>query len=563
MPYPQPTVAFGDIVGIETARLLMVRGIRPGHGSIQTAATEQFTPPVADFTISYNGNALTIAACITTDTNVQASGDGWVRTINFADRRARWENSVIDGRYNVRVEHGAVKETIEFQKTPQELASLCLDALGETGYDVSALPNDARPQVDWRASRADLALEEIYAALGCDLAPQADGTFKIVVLGDGAALPTGLIEIPAYGVTRPPQPDAIRVIGGDVRYELWLQCEAIARDVDFAWKALDDVSYRPPTGWEFADLRSLSDIHGTYYDPSLDDTLPIRGLARTAFRCYRASGVYRGFIGGAQTFEPPGFDDALAVGVPHLTSIKQLLPLLPSLNATYTDPEDGLEKPRRPYAAAQYYVDLLAADVDEIPARNAAGNTLSFHRPASQPSIDLNTGILTFAQPLYLFNTYDLGKYPASVILRCCVNADFVGKNSKVYYGYEIKASGVTTPQYPLIVSRPEVVLKYNAKADGTATNNQTEVDNELGFYTSAMETHLEDREGGSCQYADLKIVDLDGAIEQIEWIVDGEGMTTRIARNTQITGYLPDYRDLVRQGKLHRAGEFYERNRI
>ena len=53
------------------------------------------------------------------------------------------------------------------EKKPQALATLCLQAMGEDDYDVSALPNDARPEIDWSYQNPAEALQQLCDKLGC------------------------------------------------------------------------------------------------------------------------------------------------------------------------------------------------------------------------------------------------------------------------------------------------------------------------------------------------------------------------------------------------------------
>lgn len=101
--------------------------------------------------------------------------------ITIFDRRWRWRFGGIWGRYNIRNRDQTIKEGTE--KTPRELAKLCLEAMGETKYYVDALPEEVRPEVDWDGDKPAEALQQLCDSLGFRIVPQfASGVFDAVKL---------------------------------------------------------------------------------------------------------------------------------------------------------------------------------------------------------------------------------------------------------------------------------------------------------------------------------------------------------------------------------------------
>lgn len=263
--------------------------------------------------------------------------------------------------------------------------------------------------------------------------------------------------------------------------------------------------------------------------------------------------------GGPEHLEPPGFNDAIEFGVPHIEKISQLLPLLPVLNRTYIDSEDDKEKPRRPYILASWYLDDFGADADDLLTEKTidseAMNNVVWDRYRGGFGIDLKKGIVDFGEAVYRVSNETGLIEPAVVYLIAACEVEWVGLNQKVYYGLSRVKAGVTDPEMPMVVHVEDSILKYTAIPGGVETN-EAEVNDELGHYLDALEDQLIEQEGGTGTYADLILASPDGAIEQVEWSVDGNGITTRIARFTQLAGYVPSYKDLQRQAKLDRAAE-------
>lgn len=551
MPHPQAIPSFSGIAGIDSAQFLLSRGTRPSSGTITTPLVEQIAPPVGDFTITYNGTTLTLANCAVVESNVNTGG-GPTLTIRFEDRRWAWAFTEIVGQYNVR--EGS--DTIRHEKTPQQLATLIFQAMGETLYDVSALPNDARPFVDWTNTPCDMALGALLADLGCDVVPNlAAGGWVIVNIGSGALLPGAeTVEHASYTVTSPKTPDRIQVATAPARYQCLFVLEAVGEEIDGTIKPIDALSYTPADGWEGEEPTIFSGVTDTYTEDGV--TLHARSLAlATVFRWYRIVAPADG--GGANELNPPGFEAAQAgdPAPPDLEELDDLLPLLPQLNTTY-ETLDGTERPKRPKLFGRWDDGNYDAD-DETNVDNGTRWPYGF-------SLDLDQGIVKL--PFWAALKAEGGDIaPAKFFLLATCEATWRGLNKKVYYAEGLNKVGVLTPVLVKSIVRNDIIPKYIANYDITdpdapevtsVDDNADDVTEQAGFYLSAMANELVDAEGGTASYADLLLVQPDGAIEQVEWIVDGGGTTTRAARFTRLAPYLPDYKEMQRQAQAARDRE-------
>lgn len=171
-------------------------------------------------------------------------------TYQVKDRRWRWQWPTIFGEYNIRDEANNLIAGRE--KNPRELATLLLDALGETGYDVSVLPTDAElaPYVAWHYAKAAEALQALCDYMGCEVHLLNNNTVKIVTAGSGTAPNNTGLELPVEtGIVVNPAPDNVTAYAGDTLFDDWLLLEACGMEIDGTVKALPLLSYMPSGGW--------------------------------------------------------------------------------------------------------------------------------------------------------------------------------------------------------------------------------------------------------------------------------------------------------------------------
>lgn len=94
-------------------------------------------------------------------------------------------------------------------KSPQQLAKLCLDALGETNYDVSELPDTARPYVHWDEVRPAEALARLCDQFGCRVVLGVDDRVYVRQVGVGQPLDRTDGRTVSEGINAPELPDKI------------------------------------------------------------------------------------------------------------------------------------------------------------------------------------------------------------------------------------------------------------------------------------------------------------------------------------------------------------------
>lgn len=251
-------------------------GRQPGKFRVSTVDLEATPDPQGDLVLSDGIRTVTLPDCAIIDAQQERSPTGVSLVFTLVDRRWKWEFTTIDGEYNRPVD----QTDIQWEKTPQQLAALLLDAMNETSYSVSNLPNDVRPHVKWRGDNAADQLHKLCTDLGCEIAFNSSGNVSICVIGVGSSItpPTGLQKNFGYSIDRAIVPDSLRANAGNVQFEVWFTLEAAAEETDGEVVPMDKVSYKPVGGWENETPDVLKGVTGTYTKDG--KTLQIRSWAR-------------------------------------------------------------------------------------------------------------------------------------------------------------------------------------------------------------------------------------------------------------------------------------------
>ena len=158
-------------------------GIQPDVNTVPITWTESSIPTTPGNLVLSDGIQ---NVKIDSHTDRRGKGGKYIDCV-VRDRRWAWSYGHITGEYNRPDAEGKPAQ----DKTVRQLAALCLDAMGETGYDVSALSNTLYPHVAWDWSKPAEELQKLCEEDGTAVALLLDNTVKVVRLGTGAAWPSG------------------------------------------------------------------------------------------------------------------------------------------------------------------------------------------------------------------------------------------------------------------------------------------------------------------------------------------------------------------------------------
>ena len=247
---PQGLFQYPGINQILAASYTCGHGIVPGIITLRCAPQENFIGNTSPITITYANITIVLQNCLLDKSTYERGEDGLSWTLQFQDRRWQWGLGSISGRYNQVNQDGSLQQN--FQRTPQQLATACLTAIGEQGFNVSQMPNDSNPLVEWTDERPMDALSDLCARLGCRIVfDPVSQTTSIWPLGQGSQLPSdGTVQDNSLTADPQIQPDAICVVYGPSRHQNDFLLEGIGLDEDDMWKLLDSMTSKPAGGWE-------------------------------------------------------------------------------------------------------------------------------------------------------------------------------------------------------------------------------------------------------------------------------------------------------------------------
>ena len=329
MADPQGMVSFPGLTFIRAASMTFSHGISPSSALVQIAPQAGFVPEPGTLRFTFAGTVISFPGALIDSASLRINQQGYIWSLRILDRRWKWRFGELYGWYNRKLPDGSLDTTL--QKTPQELAVLCLQAMGETQFDASGLPNNARPEMNWVAANPANELANLCDALGCRVVLGLDNLVRTPQTGVGAGLPVPLSINEGFGINPPNRPDKLMVVCGPSVYQSRWQLAAIGRDADGSIKPIDNLSYKPTAGWE-------TDFAGDFYN-----VIASGGNTAEQNRLLAVETVYHWYRISHQK-------DGGTIVPGHGESVKmfQVLPLLDKLAEAYPDPdtEEFSKKPR-------------------------------------------------------------------------------------------------------------------------------------------------------------------------------------------------------------------------
>lgn len=542
----QALVSYTGVSGVMTASMTLTAGLAPSVCTIDVVPQAKALPIEGTLRWTFGGNVIAFngARLDKIEPQVDASGlQAW--TLTVLDRRWRWQKfGIISGVYNqyvsIETTQGKLVKELRYPKKPSELIALCMEAMGERNYDTSGIKpivDQLRPEVNWDSILPAKALGELCDTLGLVVSLGLDDRVHFFSLGDGAALPSGGKIDYQVGRDFPEIPHSLVVVGDVKRQQMDFDLEPVGKDVDGTWKPINELSYRPP-GKQVAVGNTTRTVYWSDTDRFTDVTrskLARRLAIETVYRCYRIK-------------EVPVF------GMP---SVGDVLPLFDEQVETFKD--DTIDRPRPFWVYGDYegredaIAEFEARDkelVDDLPNQPS-----SLYRRGV--SLDTGTGIVTFADPVFLIETVKTGVagiresfiVPAKVILRTAVA--FRDKETHQFKRYELerkltaKASGKQpAPSWAKqFINAVEIKFGQYLGPGGKQVDNRKLCDEKANYILDITEATLYPQDSATATYPGLLPVACDGAIRQVTWQIDRQGFgTTRVSRNREETILAPSY---------------------
>lgn len=517
----QGLITYPGLATFKSAEYTASHGIAPGVCTIEMP--QELVGSMAqqgDLTFSYGDAYVTLYSCVVNFANVERSGGGFIARVQLYDRRWAWQFGYISGHYNLPAPSTStaggtdsgddtvpplIREDTEMD--PQGLASLCLEAMGESDYDVSALPNSSRPETHWSYENPAQALEHLCESLGCRVVLDLDNDgVQIVVLGEGEDLPEGPIQWVSEGVKPAEPPSSLLFVGGQTVQQGFMPLIAVGRDTDGSIVPIDDLDYAPDeNGW------SNEDISFPSVTSEPDHT-------------YAEESVYRWWQ-PAVPFDAP---DGTVV-----SDLKQLILFDRQLD-TNADPDD-------PNGATTQRPEILGYFNPSFSQLSAPPtNLLTYH---GSIQVDQNRCLVITADQLI---TVDEGEIaPAVLWLKTSFALRDPDTREPSHYTQSYPLDGSPNLTQPQIVRHDELVLQVRGDFDGGTSDNSSVISQAATYYLDAVAAQYQPVESLDVPYVGIVPIQVDGAIHQVTYSIhSGEGGSclTRASRNTEHSHYIPKY---------------------
>lgn len=508
-------------------------GVSPGVITVEVPALTAYPQPEGVGVFSYGSTVLPVVGC-RFDLGTSRTGGGEIWTFSILDGRWPFEFGDISGHYNIRRPDGTIRPNTE--KSPQELAKLCLKAMFISRFDISQLENLRRPEVHWSWANPAQALASLADECGCRVVYWVDRSISIVPTGYGANLP----DLPSmsldFSFDTSQIPSGVRVVGTDALYQSRWELEAVGLDTDGKWKPIDQLSYKPNGGWENEDPDKLSSVPERN-DHDKDNP---RALAlQTVFKCYRIKKLK-----GSRKFK--GIEGTV-------DDIKRCLPLSSGLVDLVTNDgaAEGGERKQKPPIVRGDFVD-----------NEFTHDTVQNQQYKSQFSVDGPAGIFQFGRPVYLEQN---GRY---------VPARLVAEIAFPIKSEENREPDRPTWRFPLTNRQgigDKIIfaedLRYVQKIEFDQNDSETgvwdngerdELDRQAEELAKIYLKSLDTVQAGDRVYPGLWEIRPDGAIHQITWSVGKGPATTRAGRNTEHDAdIVPPYKERRKAEKAKESAAF------
>lgn len=533
MAAPQGIASFPGIEQVIDASITRTHGTTPAVATLTIAPQTGLVAQIGTLRLEFDGTVLEFPDCRVDYCKFKGGTGARVWHLALLDRRWKWKFGQISGSYNRRRANGSLQDgqdgAIDSERTPRELAELCLSAMGETDFDVSDMPDDARPAVDWVYKVPAEALSSLCDALGCRVVLQLDDRVVVRRKGIGASL-SEFEALDQDKMLNPPErPGSVAVVCGPSRFQVDFQLEAVGieppsgRETGETLVELDKLSYKPSSGWSRSDLPYFHQVDNER-----------RALAqKSVFKYYRIK----------TPLDIPGYNG------PRGARVSQLEQILPLENAQIKQIEqDGELHGRAPVVYGVWYPDRggvqnCTASLAPLDSANPDTDRSLYDRPFK---IDHARGLVVFEEPVYA-NThpsatggagYEVVAGPAQLVLRAACRVRDAETSAVERHVREREVAGGLgdTTRY---VRREELVLTHvptysSSFAATDVSTNEDDIAGELDKALDALERDYVDKNPQHVRYPGLLPFELDGAVQEISFHVNASGTTTKITRDME-----------------------------
>lgn len=538
---------FPGIEQIVKASYTRTLGVTPGYIEVEMLPQSAITNIYGDFKFIFGNESLVLKDCKIDTASTTLDENGLVWSLKILDRRWRWSFGEIYGEYNIVGFGGDLIPAHE--RAPQVLAEYLFQAMGETNYDVSALPNDSDPHVEWDGNNPALELETLVHNLGCAVCITNDNTVKIVKLGSGASLPeNGNISNDSLSINPSDAPDTIVVNGGNTLVQAWLRLRAVGLDFKGTIAPIDRLSYKPAGntgnpngGWAFE----------SHLFPNVNETLEVGGVeisarklaTQTVWRWYQVD-LVRTNAGKLKLLMNVPF------GIGQILYGRQITPINDFLvDAEFDDTGNEFPAPCKVWGTFWKY--------------NAGPPENVTQEYEGQFSVIGDKLVVQFDKQVLKWGGEDVGWQEADIYLLC----SFFVRNYQTHafhrYQYRLP-TGQNNGTGPEVVNDDGLQLQVKMTSKPPFNSESQfkwaevvgvkELDGD-GKYLAQLALDKYQNDGTAERtYNGLIAIDTDGAIRQVRYSMDdNSGFETRASRNTESIPLIQIYNNKRERNQLKR----------
>jgi hypothetical protein len=497
---------------IESFTGTVAHGIYPGV--FQLTIYPQAKPPEKTGTLrfTYGDHRWELPDCKVDSASYQFNASGEIIGLTIFDFRWRWDSGYISGVYNqrradfsiVKKQNPANKDAVnDSERTPQELATLLLKAMGVEKFYVTDLPQAlVRPEVNWDYSTPALMLDELCTSLACRIVPGDGNSVTIWQEGQGQELSAALpYEAYSIQIDLDNPPSKIICVTAPVQYRCDLTLSSVALEREGYWVPTENVNY---------------------YADAIKDIDECGDVADAFKRKLAVKSIYRHFR----------IDNNQSIGAQPIADREMILPLL-SHRGEYSQPdEDGNKSLLPPITfgiAEETFGDNKEPEDNATVIFGSNVDDISDQIILDGHSINYEKGVVEFTDPLLRDSEGGLIELPATLKLRTAVNLRDAQHGQFIRYAKELVIDPTSPNKNAKVIRRDDIIPVVNR--DGSRFNGQ-EVDDACDYYLAAEREKYRTQKPLTVHYIGWHPIRLDGAIQSMTFSMDSQGASMIVHRN-------------------------------
>lgn len=545
MGTPQAYVTWRGLKAHGEVQAVLQHGIEPSKFQIQVAPDPELDLG-GTFSICQGAVRIDFPDCRADYVDQHKQQDGLLLwTIVVLDRRWKWkECGQVSGYYNVRDGKDIRKGT---EKNIRELMKLCLDALGEQGYDVSQVDEANFPPVEWEYALPAIELDKLAQSINYRIVYKpSTNRFAILPADEGQQLQQGDAVEFSQTFNPPEQPDSLVFIGNRTLWETDLELEAVALDTDLTWKLLNKVSYHPIV----TPINITDDLDANYwynFVPSCDNINDAISVTTTdgtkSLKEFARSQVYRRY-----RVKTPFMLNKFG----KVTDLAQILPLIKERLSTIEI--GGVSRKQNAIVWGTFtHGNCAMKNNSEFTTTGALRNQQS---PAGNPPkgllygkgwrLDVETAIIEFDEPVFIFTKYPGGMEvdgkqvdrliaePPKLFLRTSFGVRDLDTRAWTHEEIKRQLPGRKFKTKPRYVKQNDVQLTYIDSGTTKTTDNKKDYEKAAKFYLDQEQRQYQVQTPCAVEWPGIRKIDPDGAVQQITWQITDKGASTRASRNRE-----------------------------